>query len=224
MPSKKKSPPLEPSATERVQSIVARMRAVETELADELEKTRAEVLKAFDDQWENARDELFKRQKQLRTSLWNYVKGARLSVVVTAPFIYAVIFPALLLDLFVTVFQALCFPAYGIPKVKRADYIVFDRQNLAYLNILEKINCGYCSYVNGLFAYVREIGARTEKYWCPIKHVRKLIAPHAHYADFVEYGDAEAYHSQLEDLRRELVTMGKSVKARQANEKAAAKT
>jgi hypothetical protein len=203
MPSKNTSQTTELSATQRVQSIVARMRAAEAELADELEKTRAEVFKAFDDQWENARGELFKRQKQLRTSLWNYVKGARLSVIITAPFIYAVIFPALLLDLVVTVFQALCFPAYGIPRVKRSDYIVFDRQNLAYLNILEKINCGYCSYV-------REIGARTEKYWCPIKHVRKLIAPHAHYADFVEYGDAEAYHDQLEDLRRELVEMGKS--------------
>lgn len=214
MAFKHKSQPPELSATQRVQSIVARMRAAETELADELEKTRAEVFKAFDDQWQNARGELFKRQKQLRTSLWNYVKGARLSVVVTAPFIYAVIFPAMLLDLFVTVFQALCFPAYGIPKVKRSDYIVFDRQNLAYLNILEKINCGYCSYVNGLFAYVREIGARTEKYWCPIKHVRKLIAPHAHYADFVEYGDAEAYHEQLENLRQALIEM-ESRKAKQ---------
>lgn len=208
MPPKKNAPPLELSAAERVQSIVARMRAAEAELADELEKTRAEVFKSFEEKWADSRAELFKRQKELRTSLWNYVRGASLGVIVTAPFIYAVIFPALLLDLFVTFFQALCFPAYGIPKVKRSNYIVFDRQNLAYLNILEKINCGYCSYVNGLFAYVREIGARTEQYWCPIKHVRKLISPHAHYADFVEYGDAEAYHEQLEALRRQLARMG----------------
>lgn len=209
MPSKHDHMPHEPSAAERVQSIVARMRAAEAELADELEKTRAEVFKSFEEKWADSRAELFKSQKELRTSLWNYVRGASLGVIVTAPFIYAVIFPALLLDFFVTVFQALCFPAYGIPKVKRADYIVFDRQNLAYLNILEKVNCGYCSYVNGLFAYVREIGARTEKYWCPIKHVRKLIAPHAHYGDFVEYGDAEAYHDQLQALRRQLASMGR---------------
>ena len=196
------------SAADRVKSIVERMRAAEAELAAELEKTRAEVFAAFEEKWADSRDELFRRQRELRVSLWNYVRGARLSVAFTAPFIYAVIFPALLLDLFVTVYQALCFPAYGIPKVKRADYIVFDRTGLAYLNALEKLNCAYCSYVNGLFAYVREIGARTEKYWCPIKHIRKLIAPHAHYADFVEYGDAEAYHAQLEDLRRELVEMG----------------
>lgn len=201
-------PTPELSAADRVKSIVERMKAAETELAAELEKTRAEVFAAFEEKWANSRDELFRRQRELRVSLWNYVRGARLRVAFTAPFIYAVIFPALLLDLFVTVYQALCFPAYGIPKVKRADYIVFDRTGLAYLNALEKLNCAYCSYVNGLFAYVREIGARTEKYWCPIKHVRKLIAPHAHYADFVEYGDAEAYHTQLEDLRRGLVEMG----------------
>ena len=142
------------------------------------------------------------------------MRGARLGVVVTAPFIYVIILPALLFDLFVTIYQALCFPAYGIPKVNRADYIVFDRRNLAYLNILEKLNCGYCSYVNGLIAYTREIAARTEKYWCPIKHVRKLIAPHAHYAGFIEYGDAETYLAQLEELRRELTEMGSEAKIR----------
>lgn len=208
MPSDQERPSAELSAKDRVKSIVERMRAAELELEAEMEKTRAEVFAAFEEKWAGSRDELFKRQRELRVSLWNYVRGARLGVMVTAPFIYAVIFPALLLDLFVTVYQGLCFPAYGIPKVRRADYIVFDRRNLAYLNILEKLNCGYCSYVNGLFAYVREIGARTEKYWCPIKHVRKLIAPHAHYADFVEYGDAEAYHAQLENLRRELMEIG----------------
>lgn len=195
------------SASERVKSIVERMRAVEQELQAELEKTRAEVFAAFEEKWAGSRGDLFKRQRELRVSLWNYVRGARLGVALTAPFIYAVIVPALLFDLFVTVYQALCFPAYGIPKVRRADYIVFDRRNLAYLNILEKLNCAYCSYVNGLIAYAREIAARTEKYWCPIKHVRRLIAPHAHYADFVEYGDAEAYHAQLETLRRELAEM-----------------
>jgi hypothetical protein len=216
MSSDLERPTSELSAKDRVKSIVERMRAAEAELEAELEKTRADVFEAFEAKWADSRDELFKRQREFRVSLWNYVRGARLGVMVTAPFIYAVIFPALLLDLFVTVYQALCFPAYGIPTVRRADYIVFDRRNLAYLNILEKLNCGYCSYVNGLFAYVREIGARTEKYWCPIKHVRKLIAPHAHYADFVEYGDAEAYHEQLETLRRELVEMGNRKAKRQA--------
>jgi hypothetical protein len=56
---------------------------------------------------------------------------------------------------------------------------VFDRYHLAYLNVLEKLNC---AYANGLIAYVREIAGRTEQYWCPIKHARRVIGAHSHYA------------------------------------------
>ena len=97
------------------------------------------------------------------------------------------------LDFFVSVFQAVCFPIYGIAKIRRADYFVFDRHHLAYLNALEKLNCAYCSYANGLIAYTREIAARTEQYWCPIKHARRVIGTHARYALFDDYGDAEGY-------------------------------
>jgi len=45
-------------------------------------------------------------------------------VVLTAPIIYAVIVPLVLLDLFVTVYQSVCFPVYGIPKVRRREYLI----------------------------------------------------------------------------------------------------
>ena len=54
-------------------------------------------------------------------------------------------------------YQAICFPVYKIPKVRRRDYLVFDRHHLAYLNIIEKINCAYCSYANGAIAFMREV-------------------------------------------------------------------
>jgi hypothetical protein len=107
------------------------------------------------------------------------------------------IVPLVLLDLFVTAYQAACFPVYGIAKVRRADYLVFDRHHLGYLNALEKLNCAYCSYANGLIAYVREIAGRTEKYWCPIKHARRVIGAHPHYAEFRDYGDAAAFRTPL---------------------------
>ncbi len=88
--------------------------------------------------------------------------------------------------------------------MRRRTYFAFDRRKLAYLNGIEKANCTFCSYANGLVAYVREIAARTEQYWCPIKHARRLVAPHAHYAEFVAYGDPEAYHRELEKLRAQL--------------------
>jgi len=146
-------------------------------------------------------EELLRRHRELKTALSKYLLNANPLAVITAPFIYALIVPLLLLDLFVTVYQAICFPAYGIQKVNRADYFIFDRHHLAYLNAIEKLNCAYCSYANCLIAYVREIAARTEQYWCPIKHARRVIGSHPRYATFDDYGDAESYHKRAEELR-----------------------
>lgn len=146
-------------------------------------------------------EELLRRHRELKTALSKYLLNANPLAILTAPFIYAVIVPLLLLDLFVSVYQAVCFPAYGIPKVKRADYFVFDRGHLAYLNAIEKLNCAYCSYANCLIAYVREIAARTEQYWCPIKHARRVIGSHPRYAMFDDYGDAEGYQKRASELR-----------------------
>ena len=124
-------------------------------------------------------------------------------MILTAPAIYALIIPFLLLDLFVMLYQAACFPVYGIPRVRRSDYLAFDRGQLAYLNDIEKLNCAYCSYANGLVAYVREVASRTEEYWCPIKHARRVLGVHARYGSFVDYGAGDAYRHDLERLRTE---------------------
>jgi len=144
------------------------------------------------------------RHRELKVHLLKYILGARPLILITSPLIYGVVVPFVLLDIAVSVYQAVCFPIYGIDKVKRADYFVFDRAQLGYLNGLEKLNCAYCSYGNGLIAYVREIAARTEQYWCPIKHAKQLKAAHTHYRNFVEFGDAEGYREHLEPLRTEL--------------------
>ena len=89
------------------------------------------------------------------------------------------------------------------PRVRRADYIVFDRADLPYLNLVEKFNCFYCSYGNGVAAYTREIAARTEQYWCPIKHARRIRAAHDRYPKFFDYGDAEAFQQGLNRLRKQ---------------------
>jgi hypothetical protein len=100
--------------------------------------------------------------------------------------------------------QWICFPLVGIPRVKRLDCLVIDRHRLGYLNAIEKVHCLYCSYANGLIAYVREIAARTEQYACPIKHSQPIAAPHDRYRLFVDYGDGEGYRRNLEGLRRSL--------------------
>lgn len=75
------------------------------------------------------------------------------------------IIPLAITDIVITVYQLICFPIYGIKKVKRSDYIIFDRHNLNYLNFIEKFHCTYCAYGTGMIAYISEIVARTEQYF-----------------------------------------------------------
>lgn len=132
--------------------------------------------------------------------LWAYLRGVHPLVILTSPIIYLCAIPFFALDLAVTVYQAICFPVYGIAKVQRRDYLVFDRGRLAYLNAIEKVGCVYCSYANGLLAYIVEIAARTEQHFCPIKHARRIIRPHSHYPDFVPYGDPRAYRNLVDHI------------------------
>jgi hypothetical protein len=176
-----------------INTLSERIKELESELEAELAKRRAELRIGLEKGKVAFEQEILRRHRELKTRLSAYVLNARPLVILSAPVIYAGIVPFVLLDLFVTIYQTVCFPIYGIPKVCRRDYLVFDRHHLAYLNALEKLNCAYCSYANGLIAYVREIAARTEQYWCPIKHARRVIGAHSHYAAFDDYGDAEKY-------------------------------
>lgn len=185
---------------EQLDELLARMQAMQDEVEDiyrqareDLERRRMQLA-----------DEFLRQQKRYKESLLRFVLGARPLVVLTAPLLYLGWIPFLLIDLFVSVYQTVCFPIYGIPKVRRGDYLVFDRTDLPYLNLIEKFNCFYCSYGNGIAAYFREVAARTEQYWCPIKHGRRYRAAHDRYPGFFDHGDAEAYRLGLERLRREL--------------------
>jgi hypothetical protein len=133
--------------------------------------------------------------------LWEYLKGVRLPVLLTTPLIYFCVIPFILLDLFVVVYQGVCFPLNGIPKVRRRDYLIFDRGRLSYLNAIQKLGCVYCSYANGLLAYVVEIAARTEQHFCPIKHAAEVLTPHSRYAHFLPYADALAYRNRVDEVR-----------------------
>jgi hypothetical protein len=145
-----------------------------------------------------------------KLSLRAYVGGARPSSIVALPLIYSALVPFAALDLWTTLYQWTCFPIFGIPRVRRRQYLVIDRQHLGYLNAIEKVHCMYCGYANGLIAYVREVAARTEQYWCPIKHGRPVISAHDRYELFAEYGDAEGYRRGLKGLRRSMTKEGVS--------------
>ena len=108
--------------------------------------------------------------KKKKRSFWQTTKSTTFREYLSIPFIYSMMIPAVILDLFLFMYQQTAMRLYRIPLVKRSDYITLERKHLDYLNWVEKLNCIYCSYVNWLFAYAVEIAWRTEKYWCPIKH------------------------------------------------------
>ena len=176
--------------------LLAQIKTLESELEAEFAIRRARLQYKLQDGRAIFEEEILRAHRALRTGLFKYIFGANILIVLTAPVIYIVIVPFVLLDIFITAYQWICFPIYGIEKVKRSDYFIFDRYHLAYLNFVEKINCAYCSYGNGLMAYAGEIAGRTEAYWCPIKHARKAVKTHQHYAGFADYGDAESFHAR----------------------------
>lgn len=149
-------------------------------------------------------DEVRHAHRQVRQSIPHFLRHSSLRTALTAPVIYSLLVPFALLDVWTTVYQWICFPVYGIAIVPRRRFFVVDRHKLGYLNAIEKVHCVYCSYANGAIAYIREIAARTEQYWCPIKHVRPVPGGHNRYAQFADYGDAAGYRNGLRALRRDL--------------------
>lgn len=190
--------------THAIDVIVGQIRALEHELEAEFARQRAGLRYGLERGRVLFEEEVARRHRELRTGLARYVLTARPLVALTAPIIYALIAPVALLDLMASIFQAICFRVYGVPQVKRGRYMIFDRAGLPYLNALEKLNCAYCSYANGVIAYVREVGSRTEQYWCPIKHARRVYGAHPRYAAFEEYGDGARYHERLAALRADV--------------------
>ena len=151
--------------------------------------------------------EILSEQRKFKAGLVSYVVHSRIFTIVTAPVVYSGIVPFGLLDLFLAIYQTVCFPAYGIIAVKRGDYLIFDRGRLKYLNLLERLHCVYCSYVNGLCAYATEVAARTEQHWCPIKHARRLRAPHSRYTYFFDYGNAAQYQREIDTVRNDFTDL-----------------
>jgi hypothetical protein len=189
---------------ETIEQILEKISSLEKKLEDELQQRD----KLFDFSFEGKKvcfnKEFVNEQREHLEDIFTYLKNAPILYVLTAPIIYGLIIPAIILDISVTLYQTINFRVYKIALVKRSDYIVFDRGYLAYLNILEKINCLYCSYFNGLMAYVSEVSARTEQFWCPIKHAKKIAYRHSKYNKFLSYGDAKSFREELERLRKEL--------------------
>lgn len=182
--------------------ILKEIKALEKSVQEEIRRKEEEFQYKIRKRKVVFEEEVLRMQATFARGLLKYILAARPLNILSAPVIYLMIIPAFLMDVCMTLYQALCFPIYGIPKVRRKDHIVLDRHYLKYLNVIERFNCDYCSYFNGLASYISEIGARTEQYWCPIKHASGKARPHGRYHHFADYGDAEAYRARFSELRK----------------------
>jgi hypothetical protein len=190
----------------RVDDLIEQIQGLEEEIEAEFDKRREHFRRIVAKQQDRLGEDGAASPQRPGTGLFRYLFAGPLLNWLSAPVIYFGFVPMFLLDVFLFVYQAVCFPVYGIPKARRSDYVVLDRTDLRYLNALEKFNCFFCGYSNGLASYFREIAARTEQYWCPIKHTGRIKASHDRYPAFFENGDAESYRLGLERLRDGLVT------------------
>ncbi|MBI4665911.1 MAG: hypothetical protein HY751_05800 [Nitrospinae bacterium] len=182
---------------DRIDALYKKIRELEKELEEAITRAGEELSYHLEERRIRFERSALELHRRLKKPLLKFIGEASVSHALTAPVVYSLIFPMVLLDIFVTVYQWICFPVYGIKKVPRSDFIAVDRHHLAYLNILEKVNCVYCGYGNGLLSYAREVAARTENYWCPIKHATRIKSPHSQYHKFARYGDAEGYRELI---------------------------
>jgi hypothetical protein len=189
---------------DRIQQLLNQMSALEDDLRTALNEQPSTMFFQIKGKRVEFEQSIKETHRRLKRNFFRWLVTDRPQNLITGPIIYAMIIPLVITDIFITFYQLTCFPIYGIKKVRRGDYIIFDRQQLSYLNFIEKFHCTYCAYGTGMIAYISEIVGRTEQYFCPIKHARKILGTHSRYARFLDYGDAEDYEAKLEQYRRAL--------------------
>ena len=190
--------------TDRIRALLNQIQVLEDELKDAIHEQEANARYRIEGKRIEFEHLVTEAHRRLRLGLFPWLRASKLRNALSAPFIYAMIVPLALLDGCLLAYQAVCFRLYRIPAVQRGDYIVIDRHQLAYLNVIEKIHCAYCGYANGFLAYATEVVARTEQYWCPLKHARKVLGSHRRYPGFAAYGDARGYRDTAHDSRNRL--------------------
>lgn len=187
---------------ENIRHVLGEIARLEEELATLLHEQQQELHYRIEGSKVRFEENLRRIHRELKTGVVAWLLSSDPRNVLSTPFIYAMFIPVAILDAFLFAYQWICFPLYRMPKVRRSDYVVLDRHNLGYLNGIEKLNCLFCGYTDGVLAYARQVLSRTETYWCPIKHARRVLDPHRRYARYADFGAAEDYEAHVAGMRR----------------------
>ena len=187
-----------------IEDLVRRLVRLEDELEQKLEAQRQRFRYRLEERRAVFEEGVVAQHQAIKTGVLSFLRRSPFATLLIAPAVYGPIIPLALLDLAIFIFQIICFTAWGMQRVKRSDYVIVDRHRLAYLNGIEKLNCAYCGYANGVISYAREVASRTEQYWCPIKHALRVRNPHRRYRTFIDYGDVDGFGKNLDALRDEV--------------------
>ncbi len=186
---------------DKIREIIDEIEEMKLKLAAEIDKQESHISYEIKNGYVTFEKEVLAKQKENMKNLLSWLGEVPLLHFLIAPLIYAMVIPAIFVDVTLFIYQQVVFRVFKFKLVKRSDYMHFDHQYLGYLNSIEKLNCLYCSYFNGLMLYASAIAGRTELYFCPIKHAKKVVAQHMYYDEFLTYGDEEDYQEKLKGLR-----------------------
>lgn len=190
--------------SDKIREMMEEIESMKEKLREELVEHEKHINYEIKNGYITFEKEVLEKQKENMKNLLLWFGEIPLLHLLTAPIIYGMIIPAVFLDITLFIYQKVVYRIYKFESIKRSEYIVFDRQYLGYLNAIEKFNCLYCSYFNGLMHYASAIISRTELYFCPIKHAKKIAYDHEYYDLFLSYGNGEKYQENLKKLREDM--------------------
>ena len=187
--------------SDKIKEIITEIEAMKVKLGEEIAQQESHISYEIHNGYVEFEKNVLDKQKENMKNLLAWFREIPLLHLLSSPLIYGMLVPAILLDIILFIYQQVIFRIYKFKFIKRNDYILFDHQYLGYLNPIEKLNCMYCSYFNGLMQYASAIAGRTELFFCPIKHAKKIAYKHDYYDEFLAYGDEEDYQKKLKELR-----------------------
>lgn len=159
---------------DRIKEMIEEIEVIKIKLAEELAEHEKDISFEIKNGYVQFEKEILDKQRENMKNLFAWFAEIPLLHLLASPMVYSMIVPAVLFDIILFIYQQVVFRIFKFKFIKRGDYIRFDRQYLGYLNSIEKLNCMYCSYFNGLMQYASAIASRTEFYFCPIKHAKRF--------------------------------------------------
>ncbi|WP_309496276.1 hypothetical protein [Sulfurovum sp.] len=187
--------------SDKIKEILVEIEALKAKLGEEIAEQEKHISYEIKNGYVRFEKDVLEKQKENMKNLLAWFREIPFLHLLSSPIIYVMVIPAILLDIILFIYQQVIFRIYKFKFIKRSEYIIYDHQYLGYLNPIEKLHCLYCSYFNGLMQYAAAIASRTELFFCPIKHAKKVAYEHDYYDIYFEYGEGDDYQIKLKELR-----------------------